>query len=74
LHEHGKSSVLKIEYLGIRMKKILQDGREKEYDSVAERVIKYAEKLDLLVIAAGDKLMEVRNSKGFRPKEWRFVI
>ena len=56
------------------MKKILQYGREKEYDSVAERVIKYAEKLDLLVIAAGDKLMEVRNSKGFRPKEWRFVI
>lgn len=65
---------MKIEYLRIRMKKILQDGREKEYDSVAERVIKYAEKSGFLVIAVGDKLMEVRNSKGFLPKEWRFVI
>ncbi len=52
------------------MEKILQDGREKEYDSVAESVIKYAEKLGFLVIAVGDKLMEIRNSKGFRPKEW----
>ena len=37
------------------MKKRLQDGSVKEYDAVA---------------IAGDKLMEVKNSKGFRPKEW----
>lgn len=113
---------IEVEFLGIRMKKRLQDGREKEYDAVAttgkyvfvdgikssldgedvkdfikdiqefgdffpeykekkivgimaslsvdESVIKYAEKSGFLVIAVGDKLMEVRNSKGFRPREW----
>lgn len=37
---------------------------------VAESVIKHAEKSGFLVIAVGDKVMEVRNSKGFSPKEW----
>ena len=35
-----------------------------------EGVIRYAEKSGFLVLAAGDKLMEVKNSKGFKPKEW----
>lgn len=52
------------------MKKRFQDGSEKENDSVAESVIKYAEKSGCFVIVVGDKLMEVRNSKGFSPKEW----
>lgn len=113
---------IEVEFLGIRMKKRLQDGRVKEYDAVAtaggyvfvdstkstldsedvrdfitdiqefrdffpeykekkvvgimaslfvdESVIRYAEKSGFLVIAVGDKLMEVMNSKGFKPKEW----
>ena len=35
-----------------------------------EGVIRYAEKSGFLVLAAGDKLMEIKNSKGFKPKEW----
>lgn len=35
-----------------------------------ESVIRYAEKSGFLVLAVGDKLMEVKNSKGFKPKEW----
>lgn len=35
-----------------------------------EGVIRYAEKSGFLALAAGDKLMEVKNSKGFKPKEW----
>ena len=35
-----------------------------------ENVIRYAEKSGFLVLAVGDKLMEVKNSKGFKPKEW----
>lgn len=113
---------MEVEFLGIRMKKRLQDGRVKEYDAVAvagefvfvddtestldsedvkdfikniqefrdffpeykgkkivgmmaslfvdESVIKYAEKSGFFVLAVGDKLMEVKNSKGFKPKEW----
>lgn len=113
---------LEVEFLGIRMKKRLQDGRVKEYDAVAtageyvfvdstkstldsedvkdfikdiqefrdffpeykekkivgitaslfvdESVIRYAEKSGFLVLSVGDKLMEVKNSKGFRPREW----
>lgn len=37
---------------------------------VDEGVIKNAEKSGFLVLAVGDKLMEVKNSKGFKPKEW----
>jgi len=37
---------------------------------VDENVIKYAERSGFLVVAAGDKLMEVVNNKGFKPKEW----
>jgi len=33
-------------------------------------IIKRAEKVGFLVLAAGDQLMEVRNTKGFKPKEW----
>lgn len=35
-----------------------------------EGVIRDAEKSGFLVLAAGDKLMEVKNSKVFKPKEW----
>ncbi len=35
-----------------------------------ESVIWYAEKAGFFVLAVGDKLMEVKNSKGFKPKEW----
>ena len=37
---------------------------------IDESTIKYAEKKGLLVLSVGDKLMEVKNTKGFRPKEW----
>lgn len=37
---------------------------------VEEGVIKYAEKSGFLVLAVGDKLMEVKNTKEFKPKEW----
>ena len=113
---------LEVTFLGIRMKKKLQDGRIKEYDAIAvagefvfvnstkstldsedvkdfikdiqefrdyfpeyeknkiigvlaslyvdENVIGYAERSGFLVLAVGDKLMEVMNTKGFKPKEW----
>lgn len=38
--------------------------------SVDESVVKYAEKAGFFVLAVGDKLREVKNTKGFRPKEW----
>ncbi len=38
---------------------------------VDESVVKYAEKSGgFMVLSVGDKLMEVVNTKGFRPKEW----
>ncbi|MCR4321897.1 MAG: hypothetical protein NUV74_16375 [Candidatus Brocadiaceae bacterium] len=113
---------LDVVFLGIRMKKKLQDGRIKEYDAIVvageyvfvdetkstldseavkdfiediqefrdffpeyegkkiigilaslyvdESVIKYAEKAGFLVFAVGEALMEVKNTKGFKPKEW----
>jgi hypothetical protein len=33
-------------------------------------VIAYAEKAGFMVLAVGDQLMEVKNSPGFKPKEW----
>ena len=113
---------LDVTFLGIRMKKKLQDGRTKEYDAIAvageyvlvdetkstldsedvkdfiediqefreffpeyegkkiigilaslyvdEGALKYAEKSGFLVLAVGDALMEIKNTKGFKPKEW----
>lgn len=37
---------------------------------VDESVIKHAEKAGFLVFAVGEALMEVKNTKGFKPKEW----
>ncbi len=37
---------------------------------VDENVLRYAEKTGFLVLAVGDELMEVKNTKGFKPKEW----
>jgi len=37
---------------------------------VDESIIRRAEKVGFLVLAVGDQLMEVRNTKGFKPKEW----
>ena len=37
---------------------------------VDESIIKRAEKVGFLALAVGDQLMEVRNTKGFKPKEW----
>src|SRR3990170_3540170 len=37
---------------------------------VDEGVIKYAEKAGFLVLAIGDALMEIKNTKEFKPKEW----
>ncbi|MDO8142916.1 MAG: hypothetical protein Q6358_15565 [Candidatus Brocadiales bacterium] len=37
---------------------------------VDKSVIKYAEKAGFLVFAVGEALMEVKNTKGFKPKEW----
>ncbi len=113
---------LDVTFLGIRMKKKLQDGRTKEYDAIAvageyvlvdetkstldsedvkdfvkdiqefkdffpeyrknkvvgilaslyvdEGALKYAEKAGFLVLAVGEALMEIKNTKGFKPKEW----
>lgn len=113
---------LDVVFLGIRMKKKLQDGRIKEYDAIAvageyvfvdetkstldsedvkdfiediqgfrdffpeyegkkiigilaslyvdEGALKYAEKSGFLVFAVGEALMEIKNTKGFKPKEW----
>ncbi|HHT9110369.1 MAG TPA: hypothetical protein ACFYDZ_04315, partial [Candidatus Brocadiaceae bacterium] len=38
--------------------------------SINENVLAYAEKCGLLVLAIGDSLMEIKNTKGFKPKEW----
>jgi hypothetical protein len=35
-----------------------------------ENIIKYAEKTGFLVLGLGDWLMELKNSKDFKPKEW----
>ena len=37
---------------------------------VDEGVIRYAENTGFMVLSVGDQLMEVKNTKGFRPKEW----
>ncbi|MDO8139965.1 MAG: hypothetical protein Q6358_00560, partial [Candidatus Brocadiales bacterium] len=37
---------------------------------VDEGVVKYAEKAGFMVLAVGDALMEIKNTKGFKPKEW----
>ncbi len=37
---------------------------------VDEGFIRYAEKKGLMVLSVGDQLMEVKNTKGFKPKEW----
>lgn len=38
--------------------------------SVDESAIRYAESAGFFVLTVGDKLMEIKNSKGFKPKEW----
>jgi hypothetical protein len=109
------------DFLGIRMKKKLSDGRVREFDAIAtaggnvvlnstksslrvidvdrfpeelsalreffpeftgkivgilaslaveEGVLRYAEEQGFLVLAVGDRLMEVKNTPGFKPKEW----
>ena len=37
---------------------------------VEEGTLAYAGKMGFVVIAVGDNLMEVKNPKGFKPKEW----
>ncbi len=37
---------------------------------IDENVLRYAEKTGFLVLAVGAELMEVKNTKGFKPKEW----
>ncbi len=37
---------------------------------VEEGLVKYAEKTGFLVLAMGDQLMELKNTPGFKPKEW----
>jgi hypothetical protein len=37
---------------------------------INESVLKYAEKKGFLVLGVGEELMEVKNRKGFKPKEW----
>lgn len=54
----------------------LPEYRDKKLIGVAaslyvdESVIRYAENIGFMVISVGDQLMEVKNKKGFRPKEW----
>jgi hypothetical protein len=37
---------------------------------VEENVLKHAERQGFLVLAVGDQLLEVKNTPGFKPKEW----
>jgi hypothetical protein len=37
---------------------------------VEENVLKHAGKQGLLVLGVGDQLLEVKNTPGFKPKEW----
>ncbi len=37
---------------------------------VDEGFVKHAEKKGFMVLSVGDQLMEVKNTKGFKPKEW----
>lgn len=37
---------------------------------IDDGILAYAEKSGFMVIAVGDNLMEVKNTKGFKPKEW----
>ncbi len=37
---------------------------------VDEGILAYAEKMGFVVTAVGDNLMDVKNTKGFKPKEW----
>ena len=37
---------------------------------VEEGVLAYAGKMGFVVISVGENLMEVKNPKGFKPKEW----
>lgn len=37
---------------------------------VDEGIIRHAENTGFLILSVGDQLMEVKNSKGFKPKEW----
>ncbi len=37
---------------------------------VDEGVVKYAEKAGFMVLAVGDALMEIKNTRGFKPREW----
>ncbi len=37
---------------------------------IDESLVKYAERSGLMVLAIDDNLMEIKNSKGFKPKEW----
>jgi hypothetical protein len=46
-----------------------QNLKEKEEIGVDD-VLKYAEKVGFLVLAVGDEFTEVKNTKGFKPKEW----
>jgi Sec-independent protein translocase protein TatA len=38
--------------------------------SVDESVLRYAEKTGFIVLATGDRVMEIKNSPGFEPKRW----
>lgn len=38
--------------------------------SVDESLVKYREKSGFFVLATGSHLMEIKNTKGFKPKEW----
>jgi hypothetical protein len=37
---------------------------------VEASLVRYAETMGFLVLALGDELMEIKNTPGFRPKEW----
>ena len=37
---------------------------------VEDSLVRYAETMGFLVLALGDTLMEIKNTPGFKPKEW----
>lgn len=53
-----------ITYVGIEFNKLYSSQMRTESEL---SVLRHAEKTDFLVLAAGNNLMEVKNTKGFKP-------
>jgi len=75
-------STLKAKDIGIFIneiqgfREILQEYRDKRLIGILsslyvdKTVIRHAEKAGFMILSVGDELMDVKNTKGFKPKEW----